>query len=304
METENNDPCFLELETYHLSERLARQTVTELLLSSGIKSPKGGWDKFELTIGKEEKFTFRELTQITRKSGIVGPIQRDIDHSDEIFGRTFGISTPTTALGQVTTTYAGFSRTLKPPMRNMPVESDLSLDILFYREETCMWSNEYDFQMCARSYRSYLMACIALVDAFINRHILIYRHNKLDSDEFNQLQTCPRLEDRLNLFLIISSGENISSINGGTEWIHFKALRNLRNEMIHINSPFLGYSIQEFSDHLNLCKLGIGGLLKLIRNVQKKQSLGFIERVRTAPIAHANDITFKSENEHIVRRKK
>jgi hypothetical protein len=307
MDTEEEKPYFLELEKYHLSERKARETVIELLQIIGIKSPKGGWDQSTITNGppeKEEKYSFRELVQMARYEGVVYPIQRNLDHSDEIFGGTFGISTSTMALGQVTTSYAGHSRVLKPPLTDMPVEYLLSDDIIFYREETCLWSNEYNFEMCTRNYRSYLFACIAIVDAFINRHILIYQYRKYKIKEVEELLHTSRLEDRLNLFLILSTGQDISAINKGTEWLHFKALRKLRNEMTHINSPSLGYSIGEFEEHLNYSKLGIGGLLKLIRVLQRKNSLSFIERIRTAPLVFFNDITFKADDKYIIKRRK
>lgn len=305
--TDNSDhiPPFLEIDAYHLSEPQARRAVSELLISTGSKSPKGGWDKATITYGppeRKETITFRELVKIARLEGVAWPIQKHLDRADDIFGGTFSLSTPSKMIGQVTSTYAGHTKVLKPPMTDKPVESALSDDIMFYREETCFVSNIYDFEMCTRNYRSYLFACIALVDAFINRHILIYNFRKLNSPLLVELQRSPRLEERMDLFLKISTGQGITSINKGTEWVHFMLLRKLRNEMTHINSPSLGYSIGEFADHLNYSRLGIGGLLRLIRHKQKKHSLGFIERICTAPIIHLNDITFKADDKYIVKR--
>jgi len=299
-------PYFLELGKYHLSEQQARQSVIDLLFATGSKSPKGGWDKSKITTGPpdhQESTTFRELVKITRNSGVVEPVQKHLDRSDDIFGGTFSLSTPSSMVGQVSTSYAGYTKIFKPPMTHTPVETALSEDILFYREETCLWSNEYDFEMCTRNYRSYLFSCIALVDAFINRHILIYKFRKINSKELEELQSTSRLEERMNLFLKISAGKDISAINNGTEWAHFKALRKLRNEMTHINSPSLGYSIGEFRDQLNYSNKGVGGILRLIRQLQGKRSLGFIERIRTAPLVYFNDITFKTDGKYIVKRK-
>jgi hypothetical protein len=298
-------PYFLELAEYHLSEQQARKTVADLLLKTGSNSPKGGWDKSTITSGPpdhQEHTSFRELVKEARNTGVVGPIQKHLDRSDDIFGGTFSLSTPSKMIGQVTTSYAGHTKILKPPMTDTPVENALSEDIMFYREETCLWSNEHDFEMCTRNYRSYLFSCIALVDAFINRHILIYKFRKMDSKDFVELQSTTRLEDRMNLFLKISTGKDISAINNGTEWQHFKTLRKLRNEMTHINSPSLGYSIGEFADHLNYSRKGVGGMLRQIRELQGKHSLSFIERIRTAPLAYFNDITFKGDGKYIVKR--
>jgi hypothetical protein len=300
-------PYFLDIEDYHLSIGEAKRLVTETLLSNGVKSPKGGWERASFKIGppdKQEIKTFKELVSIARKHGIVAHIQNNIDRSDKIFGGTFGISTPTMAFGTITSIYAGFSRTLKPPMTDQPVEIQISEDIMFYRKEACLFSNEYDFTFCTRYYRAYLTSCIALVDAFINRHILLYRFRGYKSDKFKALEKTSRLEDRLDLFLQIDTEHNLTTINGGAEWIHFKNLRKLRNEMTHINTPSLGYSITEFAEHFNYVKKGVGGLLKLIRQLQGRPTLGFIEKLRTAPIIYFNEITHKGDGNHIIKRRK
>ncbi|MBI2271933.1 MAG: hypothetical protein HYU69_16450 [Bacteroidetes bacterium] len=302
-----DEPYFLEIEENHLSIGEAKRLVTETLLNNGIKSPKGGWERASFLFGppdKQETVTFQKLFSIARKHGVVAYIQGNIDRTDDIFGGTFGISSPTMAFGTISSSYAGFSRILKPPMTDQPVEYEISEDIMFYREEICLFSNEYDFTFCTRYYRAYLTSCIALVDAFINRHILLYKFRGQNSQEFEELQRTSRLEDRLELFLKVSTGKDLTAINGGAEWIHFKNLRRLRNEMTHINSPSLGYSITEFAEHLNYAKKGVGGLLRLIRQLQGKQSLGFIEKVRTAPIIYFNEITHKADGKHIIKRRK
>ncbi|RZK10520.1 MAG: hypothetical protein EOO46_10475 [Flavobacterium sp.] len=189
-------------------------------------------------------------------------------------------------------------------MTSSPVEMGLSSDILFYREEACLFSNEYDFTFTTRYYRAYLSACISLIDAFINRHVLIYRFRQLQTSDFDLLQKTSRLEDRLELFLKISTGKDMKSINGGVEWIHFKKLRHLRNEMTHINEPSLGYSIEEFADHFNYVRSGIGGLLHRIRVLQNKPTLGFIESLKTAPIIYFNEITHRADGNHFIKRRK
>lgn len=302
-----DQPYFLEIEEFHLSGGEAKRLLISTLLGNGVKSPQGGWERASFMFGppeNQENITFRELLLIVRRQGVLPHIQSPIDRSDEIFGGTFGISTPTMAIGSVTSTYAGFSRTLISPMADQPVERAISEDIMFYREEACLYSNEYDFEFCTRYYRAYLTSCIALVDAFINRHILHYNFQGITSDEFTELQRTSRLEDRLELFLRVSAGKDISAINGGVEWTHFKNLRRLRNEMTHINSPSLGYSIHEFADHFNYVRKGIGGLLGIIRHVQNKPSLTFIEKLRTAPFVYFNEIRHKADGNHFIKRRK
>ncbi len=305
--SENDEPYFLEIEEKLLSKAEARKLLIETLLRNGIKSPKGGWEKSSYNFGQGEKLhtkSFNELISELKQNGIVSFIQGNIDTSDPIFGGTFGIAIPTMLMGPVTSTYAGHSRSLMPPMTDSPVEMQLSEDILFYREEACLFSNEYDFTFCTRYYRAYLTSCVALVDAFINRHILMYKFQGRLVNEFEEVNKISRLEERLNKFLQVDTGHDLSSINNGVEWLHFKNIRRLRNEMTHINSPTLGYSITEFADHFNYVKKGIGGLLKLIRELQGRQSLGFIEKLRLAPLIYFNEIIHKNDGNHLIKRKK
>lgn len=299
-----DNAAFLEIEEFHCSKSEAKRNVINALIKNGVKSPKGGWERSSYKFGNTD-VTFNELYMKARKSGVIPYIQFNIDQKDDIFGGArMGISTPTIGFGLVTSTYAGYTKTLTPPMSDQPVEFEITEDILFYRNESCLYSDEYDFKFCTRYYRAYLSACISLIDAFINRHILIYKFNGLDTADFQLLQQTSRLEDRLELFIKISSGKSLTAINGGEEWIHFKNLRRLRNEMTHINSASLGYSIHEFAEHFNYVRKGIGGLLKLIRQAQGKESLTFIERLRTAPIIYFNEITHGATGKHIVKRRK
>jgi hypothetical protein len=296
-------PCFLEMEEYHTSKGEAKKIVVKNFLEDGIKSPKGGWERASFVINNQN-VTFKELMDSVRASGIMPFTQFKKDRADDIFGGTFGISTPTMAFGQVTSTYAGYTRILTPPMTDQPVESELSEDIMFYREEACLFSDEYDFVFCTRYYRAYLTACISIIDAFINRHILMYKYKGWKTNEIEDLQKTGRLEERVNKFLLMTTGKDISSINGGDEWSHFKKIRALRNEMTHINGPTLGYSIPEFAEHFNYVRKGVGGLLYKIRELQGKTSLSFIEQLKTAPIVYFNEITHKSNGNHIIKRRK
>lgn len=299
----SDKPYFLELENFHMGTEKATAVTVKGLLDFGVSSPKGGWHKLILNLGDGD-IKFTQLVSIVKKTGVIPYVQGRLDNNDDIFGgNSFGISTPT-QFGPVTSTYAGFSKTLISPMSNQPMETELSNDIMYYREQVCLWSDEYDFKECTRYYRAYLSACISLVDAFINRHILIYKHTGQFKNQLEELERTGRLVDRISLFLSMTTGKDVSELNSGLEWIHFKKLRELRNEMTHISTPSLGYSIPEFSEHLNYVRQGVGGLLWKIRNLQGKSSLGFIEHIRSAPIVFYNDITEKGGKIQVKRRKK
>ena len=267
-----------------MTSAAAKKAVSKTLLNNGYTSPKGGWDKFELDNGTIKK-TFSELVQTARETGITPYYLNQVtkDDDDVFGGLRIGFSSPSENLNTSTATFAGFKKTLKFPASNMPAEYEIVKDILFYREECTLWSDEYDFEFCTRYYRAYLSTSISLIDAFINRHILIYKHTNYKIDEIKELEKIINLENKIEFFLKISCGKELGQINGGVEWKDFKSLKKLRNEIIHINEPSLGYNIAEFAEHLNLVRNGVGGLLLKIRENQNKPTLGFIERLRTAP---------------------
>ncbi len=266
-----------------MTSTAAKKAVAKELMENGFSSPNGGWDKFTLKIGESQR-TYSELVKTARETGIT-PFYLNLSaNNDDVFeGLRIGISSPSENLNTLTATYAGFKKTLKFPASNKPAEYEIVKDILFYREECTLWSDEYDFEFCTRYYRAYLSTCISLIDAFINRHILIYKHSNFKVDEVKYLEKTINLEEKIELFLKISCNKELSEINGGIEWKDFKSLRKLRNEIIHINEPSLGYNIAEFAEHLNYVRNGVGGLLLKIRKAQNKTTLAFIEQLRTAP---------------------
>jgi hypothetical protein len=142
-------PPFLELEEYSVSITEARKIVVKHLNDFGIAEPSGGWGRAMITFG-DKKASFVELVQSVRIGGVMPFLQYQIDKQDSIFGGTWGITTPTMGFGTVSHSYAGYSKSFAPPMRSNPVEWDLTSDILFYREESCLNSDDYDFEMCTR----------------------------------------------------------------------------------------------------------------------------------------------------------
>ena len=66
-------------------------------------------------------------------------------------------------------------------------------------------SNEYDFRLTTRYFRAYLSACVSLLDAFINRHILVAKHEGFSSPEFSRLQTETNLEEKVRLWWAVCS---------------------------------------------------------------------------------------------------
>lgn len=295
-------PQHLDIEEQRLSIKEAQKIVDDLLHIVGIKLPNANKSQQEILIEHSgEKIKYFELQNHTRKYGVCDPLQFIIDRKDNVFQATFGMSSPNHQLPQ-SVNYAGYSKSLAGPFRCYPVEMEISNDIEFYREETCIESADETFEMCFRNYRGFLLSCVSLVDAYINSHILISNFNKFSSEDFTSLKECFNTEKRIELFLKVFAEVDLSAINQTEEWDNFKKIKDQRNEMIHVSAPFLGISIKDLATNLNYSKKGIGGLLKLFQTLQRKHSLGFIEQIRNAPKVYYNKITVKADRTYEVVR--
>lgn len=289
-------PYLLEIDDYHLTDKQGQKVVKEMLSESGVKSPPGGWNSFIYKYeeyGLKKKMTFRKLVVEAMEKGYVRTIQKFIDERDSVFGGLEHVTSPTPGV-ESEYTFNGMTMTLNSPSLLLSSAYSLSEDILFYREEACYESENYDFIDCARNYRSYLSSCISLIDVFINKYILYYKYTNLHTDQLEEIQKSSRLEDKIAKLVNISTKEGMSAIKGGVEWKHFKSIKDLRNEMVHINAPSMAYSIIDFPDHFNYAREGVGGLLGLIRKLQGKKTLGFIERIKTAPWVKFNQESIKN----------
>lgn len=298
-------PPFLIQQEPRLSPKEAESTLDDLLNKLGIKlnskAKKSEYIIKNKGTDKEEKKRYSELIREIREYGVCGFLQTDLDRRDNVFSGTFGMSTPNWQMN-LTTEWAGYRKELEGPCRNIPSEIDISEDIEFYKEETCIESSDHGFEMCFRNYRGYLFSSIALIDSYINRHILLFDFNGLKTDEFNQLKSSRNTEDRIELFVNQFCNFSFSDIKQSAAWRDFKKLKNLRNEMVHSLNPYMGLGIKEIATNLNLSINGIGSLLKRFQEGQGRITLGFIERVRTSPVVHFNQVTLRADGKHKEKR--
>ncbi|MBD2626145.1 hypothetical protein [Trichormus variabilis] len=303
-------PHFLTMDEYHLSRKKAEELVTDALKQLHFhKPPNKNWSDIDITIsnnGSSSKFKFHQLVKQARLTGIaIESLQKDKDLRDETFGRYFSLATPNHQLS-INTLYAGYSKEFRGPCRVAPCEDELTEDIIFYRQQVCANSNSNDFSLTCRYYRAYVLACISLVDAFINRHILLLRHQGCSSPEFQDLEREFKIENKIDLWLktYTSSRKNISAINRTKEWNHFVLLKEERNMLTHAVEPYYGHQIYEIANSLNYVRTGIGGLLFLLRRERALDTLGFIQKLMTSPQVRCHEITLKADGEHIIKMKK
>jgi len=280
---------FLIQQSPNLSIKEAEKNLCHLLQLLGIKI--NNKSRVNQTINKFNKdkkivksYSFLELRNEIRENGIC-ELHSDLDNLDPIFDHQFNPSTNSSAL-TITVEWEGYKTEIKGPCIITPSEWALSDDIEFYKSETCIEFNSNNFEMGARNYRGFLFSCIALIDAYINRHIKYSESKKISSEKFKQLQLSKRIEDRIKLFAEIYCNSNFYEINKTEEWNNFKKLHKLRNNIIHSTEPHLGLGLKEISEYLNLSIKGIGGLIKILQESQNKHTLKFIEKVRNSSIIH------------------
>lgn len=289
-----NDIKYLIQQEPRLSIREAGVIVDEMLNGLGIK-PKTSEKKHDyITLNqgtnKEEKKKYTDLIRQVRETGICDFIQKELDRYDNVFGGALSISTNASGLS-LSVEWAGYRKELNGPFRNTPSEIELSDDIEFYKREACIESSLYDFEMVCRNYRGYLFSSIALIDCYINRHILFYDKKENNSNDFKKLKESRNTEERVEFFIKIFCNFPFSNLKQTMVWDDFKKLKCLRNEIVHSTNPFMGIEIKELASNLNLSISGVGALLYKLQIGQSKNSLSFIERVRTSPIIFFNQIT-------------
>ncbi|HEX3315081.1 MAG TPA: hypothetical protein VHR72_09340 [Gemmataceae bacterium] len=288
---------FLTIHEYHLSREKARAKIKGLL-AGVMKLPLKKFDWFRgslnLAIGDAKKtISLAELEREARLTGAVGTIQRVLDQRDSIFGGTFDSATPNWQI-TVKSEWAGWKGEVQGPCRIGLAVDDLTEDILYYRKETCLASSDYTFRTVGRNYRGFISSCMSLVDAFINRHILVASNEGFDSPAFAQLKEARGMEERLDSWLKTCSDKTLKDIAGRKEWCHFQELRQERNALMHATAPFSVYSIREIGKRLNYVRTGIGDLLFLLRGIHNKGSVGFIDRLRSAPEVQFHQINVRA----------
>lgn len=301
---DEDKPAFLHLGQYHLSRELAHKAVVRTLIACGVECPKAGWHSVVVNWNDKSSAPsrFADLVNEARGMGIVKRLQDYLDQKDTVFGGTIrDISTPNWQM-KIRAELAGFSKEANGPCRTSQVEIDLTDDILHFRQAACDGSNQHDFRVTCRAFRSYLSACTSLIDAFINRHILLAKHDGFQSEAFDKLKVVTKLEDRVQLWFEVCSSKDPSSFFRSKEWCHFQEIRKSRNEILHATEPIGVYSIQEIQLALNKVRTGIGGLLLHMRSAHEKPTLGFIERLRTAPLVDFVKIQFVKDGHRIIKR--
>lgn len=278
---------FLHTLPIHISRDKAKDAVADALAILGVKRPQlqewaTGAMVWKTTDGKRQTFPYRELLTEAQKNGFSRQLYALIDQQDHFFGGTFLMATNSPAF-KMKVTYGGYEQELRGPCRFSPLENDLSDDILHFRESACSASASDNYYDCTRHYRSFLQSSISLVDCFINRYAQIHAFH--GGAPLPEALTKPgTFESRFDAWLQAFAIRGASKIKQSAEWSQCSKLRQERNRAVHAVEPYLGIQIQNLPQHFNHVRRGIGGLLFRMREAASQTSLGFIERLRNAPM--------------------
>jgi len=288
----------LELNKYSMSSSNAKTKTKKLLKEVGIKLPSDFNAKKPIpwtnSKGEQVYLDYIEIFNEMRKSGTIRKLQATIDLRDMMFCETplaasVGLELERKVTGAGKTIY---KKKLKGPASFSPVEMDLTEDILLFRERACSESHDISMVETARYFRSYMFCCIALVEAFINKYVILGLPNDKQIEDYEkQWKHTRRMEERIGLWLNNFAGSKLEQFKkkNTVAWDHFSKLRNMRNDTVHSVEIYNGYRIKKIEEGLNLVNDGVGGLLYSLRKSIGDPTAIFIERLRYAPKVKCTD---------------
>jgi hypothetical protein len=276
------DHQFLALKPGHRGEMDARSIVYEQLgVLLGPVLPKiGPADPIPL-VGRAPLPPFMELVKITKATGVPGPLQQIIDMSDPVFGGIAHSATNSQVMSW-TINIADTKRTVPGPSYIAQACDELADDILAFRRLTCAHSMRSDIRWAdiGRAYRGLLFASTAILEAFMNRHLLAARLSGVD---ITSVEKESKFADRATAWMDLYSPGSATAVKSGKPWSQHMELREERNAILHARLPSLGLSLKEVPKYLNAVREGVGGLLWRLQRLRGGPRLGFMLRLASAP---------------------
>jgi hypothetical protein len=277
--------CFLQFAPIKVPIDDARHAVRRALVLVGIPNKSGlDWNRTTITVplgaGRTKVLKLRDVLEETRTIGYPHSIFDASDRKDSFFGGRFLMATDSSVIS-IKIKVGNFEKDLQGPCRSAPLENELTDDILHFRKAACETSVPPNFYDCTRHYRSYLQSSVSLVDCFLNRYVeLSFSH----SGNNIPFASGPPLEERLDAWVTEFAPNQLQSFKDSAERGKFTLIRKARNKFVHATEPYIGISLPALPDKLNAVRRGIGGLLLKMRELAGQPTLGFIEKLRAAPL--------------------
>ncbi len=187
------------------------------------------------------------------------------------------------------TNVLGTKQVLKGPGSVIPVENEITDDILYFRELACEKSISSNFNETRMFYRAYLFSCISLLDAFIQKCTIILENNINESDLELLKSKNVNLSDKLEKLFEIYTGEDVQLLKSVVQWKEYMKLKELRNGITHPANPYNIYEISKLPEYLNYVREGIGGLLELFFFYAREESLISVKKLKYAKQVEYNE---------------
>lgn len=281
-----DDHQYLRLHPYHRSEGGARAyllpfarafypSYTDQELTGSV---------YAFDYGKGEfKRSFREMVAEARSKGVVPRLRTYVAGVEDLFFPTT-MSVAANEGMKVEATYAGQSASFVAPMRVAAIEDELCDDILHFRESACAGSAEHNFIRCARSYRAYVFASVNIVEAFLNRPVLLYSSIPSKRKLVEELAKPLSFDQRFPLWVATFCSAPLAQLTSTGAWSQFQELRHERNKLLHAAETQFGVQIDQLPRRLNWVREGVGAFMRQLRSMQGLPPTDFIERLETAPV--------------------
>lgn len=238
--------------------------------------------------GKAFSVSFRSAVQAARARGTAENLRTYLTAGEPHAWMSMGLATDGEGAGAELAVSLGSAK-LRGPARVHTIEDEFANDILEHRRGVAVNSSfEQDaFRASAMHFRAYVLTSCALVEAFLNRAVLVAASEPSPSVEIEELLRPCAMERRFELWLQEFCKAPLSALRHDhqSKWSSYQALRKLRNELVHPSEVWVGFHLKQGATQLNLVREGVGGVINVMRRLQKLGPLAYAERLETAPRA-------------------
>lgn len=277
------DHQFLVMRPAHRGETDARSIVYEqLAVVLGPQLPNlGPADPIPVPGRAAALPSFKELVRLTKTTGAPGQLQQIIDMSDPVFGGV-GFSATNSQAMNWTINIGDTARTVPGPSYIAQACDELADDIIAFRRSICGHSMRSDIKWSeiGRAYRGLLFASTALLEAFLNRHLLAARMSGID---ISPVEKESKFAERATAWMDLLAPGSAAAIKAEKPWSQHIELREERNAILHARLPSLGLSLKEVPKYVNAVRDGVGTLLSRLQRLRGGPRLGFMLRLASAP---------------------
>jgi len=131
--------------------------------------------------------------------------------------------------------------------------------------------------------QSAIVLGISSIEGFINRKAELWNKKNPNEQLLDSKQNKVNLYDKIDVWVPkMAGGKKLSK--SGTEWFHFKKLRDIRNDIaIHPKESGYSISLSDLAEEIDMFRTGIAKLLISLHLLFGEKIPGIIIRAAYAP---------------------